>query len=138
MKTRGTMIVVVAMAVALMAAPAVAQTINLRADVPFEFAAGNAMLSSGHCSLQTISNSVVKLSDADNHSAAAILIADDVRSNGNSKLVFHRYGERYFLARVETPDISYKVPISGREMQLARKAAPQQVSVLARSAAGGE
>jgi hypothetical protein len=139
MKTRGMMmIVVLAMGVALMAAPAMAQTINLKADVPFDFAAGDVMLSSGHCSLQTISNNIVRLSDAEHHSSATILNGDDVRSANDAKLIFHLYGDRYFLARVETPEMSYKVPISSREMKLARKVSPKEVAVLAHSAVGGE
>lgn len=136
MKTRGWMMIVAfAMAVALTAAPAVAQTINLKADVPFDFAAGTVMLKSGHCTVQTISNKVVWLSDADHNGSLTSLTADDLRSADDARLVFYRYGDRYFLARIETPEVSYKVPISKRERQLAREASPQQVAVLAIAAA---
>jgi hypothetical protein len=139
MKTGGMTILALAMAVALMATPAVAQTINLKADVPFDFVAGNAMLNSGQASLLTITNNVIRLSDTDKHSAVAMLIADDDRSaRGESKLIFHRYGERYFLVRVETPEGSYKVPVSKREMKLAQQTSSGQVAVLAHAASPGK
>lgn len=135
MKTNRILIVVITMALALTAANAAAQTINLRSDVPFDFAAGKVMLKSGHCSIQTISGNIVQVRDADNQSVAAMLIADDTRSAHDSKLVFHRYGDQYFLARIETPDLSYKVPVTNRERKLAMQASPQQVAVLAYTAA---
>lgn len=139
MKTSGMTILALAMAVALMAAPAVAQTINLKADVPFEFEAGNVMLNSGQASLLTITNNVIRLSDSDKHNAIASLIADDDRSTGGeSKLIFHRYGERYILVRVETPNGSYKVHLSKREMKLAQQTSPTQVAVLAHAASAGK
>ena len=51
MKANRIMIVAISMALALTTASAVAQTINLKADVPFDFAAGNVMLKSGHCTV---------------------------------------------------------------------------------------
>lgn len=127
----GTMILALALTAAAMAAPAVGQTINIKAEVPFDFVAGDVILKSGHCSLLTISNYMVRLTDSDNHSAVTNFTSDDLRSAGDAKLIFRRYGDRYFLARVETPEMSYKVPISNREMKLARKPSLRQVSVLA-------
>ena len=132
MKTRGRMMTIaLAITVALMAVPAMAQTINVKADVPFDFAVDKATLRSGHCTVQTITNDVVRLSDADHNSSAVIMIPDDLRSAEDTKLVFNRYGDLYFLARIETPEASYKVPISKREMRLANEASPRQVAVLA-------
>ena len=129
-----TLIVVITMALALMAASASAQTINLKSDVPFDFAAGKVMLKSGHCSIQTISGNIVQVKDADNESVAAMLIADDTRSANDAKLVFHRYGDQYFLAGIETPELSYEVPVTNRERKLAKQATPQQVAVVAYTA----
>jgi hypothetical protein len=139
MKTGGMTILALTMAVALMAAPAVAQTINLKADVPFDFEAANVKLNAGQSWLQTISNNgFIRLTDADNHTTIAMLIADDVRSASDSRLVFHRYGERYFLVGVKTTEGSYKVPLSRREMKLARHTSPAQVAVVAHAALAGK
>src|SRR5438105_1255235 len=85
MKKHQFMIVVLAMAVALMAAPAVAQTINLKADVPFDFASGKVMMKSGACTIRTITNGVVQVSDADRNSSATRLTANDLRSAQDAK-----------------------------------------------------
>jgi hypothetical protein len=131
MKTNRVLLVVITMALALMAASASAQTINLKADVPFDFSAGKAMLRSGPCAIQTLSNTVVQVKDDDNNSVVAMLIANDTRSAHDAKLMFNRYGDSYFLARIETPEISYKVPVSPRERELAKHGLPQQIAVLA-------
>jgi hypothetical protein len=135
MKANRILIVVITMALALMAASASAQTINLKSDVPFDFAAGKVMLKSGQCTIRTLSNSVVQVKDAANESAATMLIADDTRSANDAKLVFNRYGDQYFLARIETPVRAYKVPMGHHELKLAKQASPQQVAVLASTAA---
>jgi len=81
----------------LVAACANAQSLNVTANVPFDFAVDKASLPAGAYSIQSIS------------SAASSTLA--IRSNDRNKaehlnpssktcLVFHRYGEQYFLSQI--------------------------------------
>jgi hypothetical protein len=132
MKTQKAMTLVgLAIAVALLAAPVMAQTVNLKADIPFAFNVSKVALSPGTCTVKMIAEKTVVLRDADNNHAITMLTLDDVRGADNPKMIFRRYGDHYFLARIETPDAAYQLPVSARETRLAHAGSPQLVAVLA-------
>ena len=97
------MLVMVAAVAFVTAAAANAQSRGrLHANVPFEFTVGDKNLSAGDYDITTLFNSgdtiVVK-----NGEKAAIRLSNRLTSSEpqkNNKLVFHKYGERYFLAEV--------------------------------------
>ena len=97
------MLVMVAAVAFVSAAAANAQSRGrLHANVPFEFTVGDKNLSAGDYDITTLFNSgdtiVVK-----NGEKAAIRLSNRLTSSEpqkNNKLVFHKYGERYFLAEV--------------------------------------
>jgi len=97
------MLVMVAAVAFVTAAAANAQSRGrLHANVPFEFTVGDKNLSAGEYDITTLFNSgdtiVVK-----NGEKAAIRLSNRLTSSEpqkNNKLVFHKYGERYFLAEV--------------------------------------
>ncbi|HET8546958.1 MAG TPA: hypothetical protein VFL57_03100 [Bryobacteraceae bacterium] len=87
-----------------------AQTISYRlaADVPFAFMAGPTQLPAGQYYIDTLSPAVVRLATTDRSAAAMLIVngATRVSSERQGKLVFHKYGDRYFLANVWAPGAS--------------------------------
>jgi hypothetical protein len=82
-------------------------TYGIRANVPFEFTVGNTTIAAGKIAAREMSTNsgalVISNLDKAQH---AIRIAHSVSSSKDSnegKLVFHRYGNRYYLAQVWIP-----------------------------------
>ena len=96
-------------AVALMAAlvSAHAQTSRqIVADVPFDFAVGGKSLKAGEYSVKrfTTSGDTVLISNKASHESV-VRITNTIQSGivpKQAKLVFHRYGQRYFLSEIWT------------------------------------
>ncbi len=111
----------------LAAGSAYAQTIHVKADVPFGFIADKASLAPGQYMLQTVgSDRVVLIRSADNQ-PVAILISNAVKTTEPSektKLVFRRYGDRYFLSQiwVAGENSGHQLRKGAREAEMARGA----------------
>ena len=104
---RGTtmLLLFVALAFVTAVASANAQRRSI-ADVPFEFVAGNKTLPADHYSITdgTMGREVVKISARKNDTSVFAMTVTLSRkaSDEQGKLVFHRYGNRYFLAEIWT------------------------------------
>jgi hypothetical protein len=103
-----TMLVLIA-AIALMAAlvSANAQSAgSLVADIPFDFAVGGKSLKAGEYSIRAFtSNSDALVISNQNSNQAAVRLSQSIEARTapqHAKLVFHRYGQRYFLSEVWT------------------------------------
>jgi hypothetical protein len=100
------LMLVVVLALAAAVASANAQSANrVVATIPFDFSVGYKKLPAGDYSVQAINNSnnTLMIRSADARQAAVRLTNEIGRSKKNdthARLVFHRYGERYFLAEV--------------------------------------
>jgi hypothetical protein len=97
---------IVALAFVTAVVSANGQSQRVRADIPFEFAVGDKTLPSGAYAIKsfTAGGEAMMIRSEDAKSVALRLtnaIADE-RNVGLVQLVFHRYGERYFLAEVWT------------------------------------
>jgi hypothetical protein len=133
-KMRGNILITVALAMlATMAASA--QTINVKATVPFSFIVGRSTLSAGEYSLKTMSNGqVLALSNRDAKITELVLSNScESLTASKTKLVFHRYGDRYFLSQIWTEgnNRGHEIPISQREKETARNSSMQQVVLVA-------
>ena len=75
-----------------------------RADVPFDFTVGDKTLAAGTYAIDaaTAGGECVKFANTESNSAAVRLTNQLDGKAEHSKLVFHRYGQRYFLAEVWT------------------------------------
>ena len=96
---------VVALATATAAANSTPQSATrVIADIPFEFSVGYKTMAAGEYRIQIVNsaNDAVLIQRADGKSSALRLSeATSTRKNkSHVRLVFHRYGERYFLAEV--------------------------------------
>jgi hypothetical protein len=78
---------------------------NLEVTIPFQFHAGNAKLPAGKYIIHMLDNSdltVMEITSADG-STSALFEVQDAEANSTpakSELIFNKYGNRYFLAKV--------------------------------------
>lgn len=97
------LVIVFALSTAVVSAK-VQSTTNVVADIPFAFSVGHKTMPAGEYSVKTIlsSNSGLLIQSADRKNLAIRLSVETDRRKGktNARLIFHRYGERYFLAEV--------------------------------------
>jgi hypothetical protein len=118
--------IAVLFALSLHPAKAHAQIVGeIEVNVPFQFYAGNAKFPAGKYTLHMLDNSdlrIMEISTADG-STSALFQVEDAEANSappKSELIFNKYGNRYFLARIfdeGNPDGS-KVPESQYEKRV--------------------
>jgi len=110
-------------------------------NIPFAFVAGNATLPAGEYRVQKLErNSVVLLIHCSNPRASAMVITNAAQAKKlqiESKLVFNRYGKRYFLSQIWTAgSIRGRQPLKSlreEEIALAAKIETKgEVSLVAR------
>ena len=79
-----------------------AQSIMLRADVPFNFVVGDKQLPSGEYHVKQLQSGVVQVQGKVTRLSATVLtFGTQARQlSGVGKLVFNRYGDQYFLSRI--------------------------------------
>jgi len=128
MKTRA-LVMAGLTALAVMASTRVAQAQNsLLVNIPFDFVAGNQTLPAGEYSVQASGpERTLILIDRKDPAASAIINSNAVVTNetqAQSKLVFNRYSDRYFLSQVWTAGNSRGRQLlkSGREKEMAQAA----------------
>jgi len=141
MKNNLAVLAVLALA-AVAAVPASAQSTTLKANIPFEFSAGTSVMPAGDYTVKGGWGSSSVLIRSDDSSAAAYLAAQAGQtargSEGNSKLVFHRVGDQYFLRQIVNGSLSMvrDFPLSTTERELAGRVnsakAYETVVILAR------
>jgi len=76
---------------------------RMTAHIPFEFHVGNSMLPAGEYTVDTEPGpGLVRLRSADSKSSVTILTnaVQTLAIPKDSKLIFTRYGEEYFLSRI--------------------------------------
>jgi hypothetical protein len=109
----------------LMTAAASAQTVHIRVMVPFNFIAAGTSLPAGVYDIQSFGVEEKLLAIHDLNSSAGILIFSNSKESldpsSSTKLVFHRYGDRYFLAELwaQGHKSGHQVPPSSRETEVA-------------------
>lgn len=97
---------------------AFAQDGRAEANVPFAFSVSNTTLPAGEYRISAASMQSLLIRNVDQGSAIFSSIAAPAKgSNGSCSLVFHRYGERYFLSEVLCPSksLSVELPVTRRE-----------------------
>jgi hypothetical protein len=114
----------------LVAGSAIAQTIHVRANVPFNFAVGNKTVAAGTYDVGTIDSrdsKILLLQARDGNLSMMVgsITTEDLKPADKTKLVFNQYGNRYFLAQiwVEGETRGRQLPKSSREKELAQDVA---------------
>lgn len=98
------LVVMLAVALAVVSANAQSSANRVVANVPFEFSVGYKALPAGTYSVQSIVSAgdglLIQSTDG---KISALRLSDatrQIKEKPKARLVFHRYGERYFLAEV--------------------------------------
>jgi hypothetical protein len=117
-------------------ASAYAQTINMKVNVPFSFIVGGSTLPSGEYTIQQLTNSEALAIRAERGGKGKLLLANHCQSSKISDravAVFHRYGDRYFLAQLWMPGSNRgrEMPKSRRETEVAADYPRENVVLLA-------
>ena len=106
-----------------------------KANIPFDFQAGGVTLPAGTYTVKTdITPGIVLLSNFAGKKSVMLLThgIGTARQDGESKLVFNRYGEKYFLLQVwnGANGRGCEVPKSRAEREVSAKTARDQGSAL--------
>lgn len=134
------LIVTIAFVTAVISANA--QTgLKLKANVPFEFIVGDHKLPAGEYIVNAISTqdaaTGIMMRNADDSAHAVRLVNPKQGRASAARLVFHRYGNRYYLAEVwETTSLGRQLLRSRDEKAVARElvsnnSEPETVAIIA-------
>jgi hypothetical protein len=91
-----------------------------RAEIPFDFSCQRQAMPRGEYTISMLQERFIQLSSKDGKTHAVSLFEPNVKIGGPStKLVFHRYGDRYFLNEVQTAnrELGMKLLTSKAERQ---------------------
>jgi len=109
---------------------------GMLAKVPFQFRAGNTLVPAGQCAVQRAGlNPSTLMIRNDGAKIALFATARTVSatkgSSGNA-LIFHKYGERYFLSgiRVEGSPIAYQFSEGKAEAELRAQNVPASQEIV--------
>jgi hypothetical protein len=101
--TMVTIVVALSLATAAVSANAQVST-KLVANIPFEFVVGNDEMSAGQYDIERLTSGglAIRIRDSKNGNSAIRLTSPIIKTRApeKGKLVFHRYGNSYFLAEV--------------------------------------
>jgi hypothetical protein len=119
----------------LSVAVANAQTLKVTANVPFDFVLDKTTMPAGAYTIDSVlpSGSALAIRNRD-AKVGRLVLADSARSHEASpdtRLVFHRYGDRYFLSAIwlQGERSGREFPTSKREAEVA-KSLPQADNVI--------
>ncbi len=108
---------------------------RVSAEVPFEFTVGGRTLPAGTYTIGRASASrpgMLLLHGEDGSRTVVYAPADFDGREAGAQLVFHRYGNHYFLRAVQTGQGRYALGESKQEMQVARGGEPAAVAMATR------
>lgn len=107
--------------------PVYAQEFHLKADIPFQFTVNGRTLPAGEYQVLSAgipsNRGILQIRNAEGQSSILNALPVQLRSTAkNSKLVFNRYGDQYFLSKMwmDGEGDGYEVPQSRLEKELAK------------------
>ncbi|HEX5082699.1 MAG TPA: hypothetical protein VFY40_11675 [Blastocatellia bacterium] len=100
-------------------------TVRIRAEIPFDFNVGKKKLPKGEYLIESVGDSgTLAIRNADKGKSVVFNTIRSKPTDGNkAKLVFHRYGDQYFLARVwdQSSETILKLNKSSLEKRIAKQ-----------------
>ena len=124
----------VALAAAVLAVHAQVQQRTLTADVPFQFYVGSHLMPQGAYRVDETANGGIawlKAMGKGSSQAVTTFSVAGSKETGTARLVFHRYGDNYFLAEIwGASPIGQGLGVSPREKELAQAGVPRTVAVI--------
>jgi hypothetical protein len=119
-----------------------AQSRSLEVDVPFAFEVGNRTLPAGSYRVETVPTGagaleILRSSSGDVRQTISTTAAITKSGTPAPALVFHRYGNRYFLAQIRTGDgHAREVFPSRQEKEIARSEHGIEIALVNQAPAG--
>jgi len=131
------MFAIIGLGLLLATASAYAQTGVVKARVPFNFIVGQTQLPAGGYVIQHLSTSGTAMSiESSDRKLVKLVLPNACESTAapeKTKLVFHRYGDEYFLTQIWTAgnNRGSELPKTQREAEVAMDRLAQDVVVVA-------
>jgi hypothetical protein len=128
-------VAVALLAVAIAAGQCYAQRTSLKADIPFAFQVGNKTMPAGEYLIQRGLDwdgrlQLVRRADSSASAMALTIPVDAERGKSEPVLVFHKYGNSYFLSEIWTGESQGRQLFkSEREKELVKESAGTDVAV---------
>ena len=117
---------VVALTITFAGASAAADSFSsIRVDVPFDFTAGQSIFPAGKYTIRPagwIKSAVIRITSEDGKASAFLSTHSAQSVQSRDVVIFHRYGDQYFLFQVWAVGeaIGLEIPKSSMERQAAR------------------
>jgi hypothetical protein len=108
---------------------------EVRANVPFDYKVGNAAMTAGDCSIRAAgTGNVLAIRCAGSEAKLALTSPVSGKPASETKLVFHKYGDEYFLAQVwvQGENTGQQFPKTHAEKELMSRAEPDSVVIVAK------
>jgi len=104
-----------------------AQEQAVKANVPFDFTVGDKLLPAGTYTISEENANVLKIQNRDRGVAILALATSDGNESKTGELVFHKYGDQYFLREIlcSQASLNMAVPASRQE----KRARAQEASL---------
>jgi hypothetical protein len=124
-------LMVLTVALCVVAAQAQSNTM-LKGDVPFSFNIGDRSLPSGEYTVKAMDREIEAWYDLNGRGLFFVrtIPAGNVGDLSTTKLVFHRYGDQYFLAEVCSEGVNHQVLASRGQQRIAKTQKYETVAVL--------
>ena len=98
---------------------------RVQANIPFDFTAAESSLRAGVYAVEMISDNAVLVRSIDGKKSVLLMArqADPVATRKPARIIFNRYGDRYFLSQawVSGGDVGRELHPSGAERRLERE-----------------
>ena len=120
----------------LLATAQVGNESKLITHVPFEFMAGNKVIPAGECSVASAgvgsSQILIRNWSAKISQFSMVLSSDYQKGPATNALIFHRYGDRYFLSgmKLASTGQTYSLPAGKAEAELRARNVPASEEIL--------
>ena len=108
----------------------------IKADVPFDFVVNGKTMPAGECTIQARGDGTTYLWISSGNQGLFVTphSAESATPSEDNMLVFHRYGDRYFLSAISRKGekLGYELPASKLEVELrAQNVARSDVTLIA-------
>lgn len=133
MKNYAAIALIACVAFVTLAATSSHAQVLIKANVPFEFSAGYGVLPAGEYAItESGGPSMLVLSSGQRGVEIVMPKTTEERNSQATKLVFHRYGDEYFLAEIwsEADGSMRTLRATPRERQLAKAGVSPEVAVV--------
>ncbi|MBB5344011.1 hypothetical protein [Tunturibacter empetritectus] len=113
------------------AGSALAQDHKVTANVPFNFTVNGRTLPAGYYTIGSDISTprMLTISDREKGVAVTAVTVPDIYASADNKLVFHHYGNQYFLSEIRTTSASMTCHLPTSKQEKWAKAQTQEASV---------